>query len=201
MALRIKSKWHRSKRERNRPGANKSKTLEDLSSVIAFNIWKIAQEAFKRMEKEGFRFAEDKQAVDVITEFIAFLVHCVDRMIYQNIDEEKRGPFITNVATHLAKTMASNQEELLGPGDYMGSFIATLNNRFDIYSECEFTEEGPSYEFRRFLAQNISDIMAITDKKWVLEQIMDIESPQAFSVLKRLVQDVLGVGKKTTAEK
>ena len=60
MAVRLKTKWHRSKRsERNRRGSSAPKKLEDLSSVIGINIWKLAKEAFLHMEKEGFRFRED----------------------------------------------------------------------------------------------------------------------------------------------
>ena len=56
MAVRLKTRWHRSKRsERNRKGSNKEKSLDDLSGVVAFNIWKLAKETFLHMEKENFR--------------------------------------------------------------------------------------------------------------------------------------------------
>ena len=89
MAVRLKTRWHRSKRsDRNRKGSSEEKSLEDLSGVVAFNIWKLAKEAFLRMEKENFRFREDTQAIDVVSELCIFMLHIVDRMIYDNVPEE-----------------------------------------------------------------------------------------------------------------
>lgn len=193
MAIRIKSKWHRSKRsERNIEGSHREKTLEDLSSVIAFNMWKLVQNVFKHMEGEGFRFAKDEQVIDVLTELLAYGVHSVDRLIYGKVNEKQRGPFVIALAKDLAKTMEGNQIDLLGAGDYFDVFINKLNQRFEIYSECAFDNQQPGYEFNRYLARNISDIMSVTDDKWVVEQVMDIEIPEMFPKLKRLVEDVLG---------
>jgi hypothetical protein len=192
MAIRIKTKWHRSKRG----GARESgpKTPADLASVIAFNLWKISQEAFRRMEKEGFRFREDTQVTTLITEFIAYLSHVVDRMLYGRLDDTQRAEFMNALVRQLAHTMVENQRELLGPGNYLDPFIATINARFDQYSECVYSEEsGPSYEMTRGLAQKISEAMQVTDDRWVLEQIMDIEAPEAVKLLRRLVKDVVGL--------
>jgi len=194
MAVRIKSKWHRSKRsDRNIAGSKREKTLKDLSSVIAFNMWKLVQNIFKHMEGEGFRFAKDEQVVAVLTELLAYGVHSVDRLIYGIVDEEQRGPFVIALAKDLAKTMEGNQIDLLGPGDYFQVFIDKLNTRFETYAECSFDERQPGYEFNRYLARNISDIMSATDDKWVVEQVIDIEIPDYYPKLKKLVEDVVGV--------
>lgn len=196
MAVRLKTRWHRSKRsDRNRKGSSKEKSLEDLSGVVAFNIWKLAKETFLRMEKENFRFREDTQAIDVVSELCIFMLHIVDRMIYDNVPEEQRGPLVNGIAMDLAKSVETNQIELLGPGDYMDAFIEKLNDRLSNYAECGFDDEGPAYDFKRVLAQNISDIMAVTDNKWVIEQIIDIEAPEVIERIQPVVRDVLGVRK------
>ena len=193
MAVRIKSKWHRSKRsERNIKGSQQPKTLSDLSGVIAFNMWKLAQNLFKHMEGEGFRFATDQQVIDVLTDLLAYGVHSVDRLIYGKVDEAQRGPFVTALARDLAKTMEGNQIDLLGEGDYFDAFINKLNQRFAVYAECSFENQEPGYEYNRYLARNISDTMSQTDDKWVIEQVIDIEIPEYYPRLKRLVEDVLG---------
>ena len=194
MAVRIKSRWHRSKRsERNIKGSKREKTLEDMSSVIAFNTWKLAQNMFKHMEGEGFRFAEDQQVVDVLTEIIAYCIHSTDRLIFGKVDEQQRGPFIIAVAKHLAKSVETNQLELMGPGDYVDKFIGHINECLAVYAECSFDDDtGPGYEFNRYLASNIAMIMQATDDKWVVEQVIDIEIPEMYPKLKRLVEDVLG---------
>ncbi len=200
MAVRLKTRWHRSKRsDRNRKGFGKEKTLEDLSGVVAFNIWKLAKETFLRMEKENFRFREDTQAIDVVSELCIFMLHIVDRMIYDNVPEEQRGPLVNGIAMDIAKSVETNQIELLGPddpvGSYMKTFIEKLNDRLSNYAECGFDDEGPAYDFKRVLAQNISEIMAVTDNKWVIEQIIDIEAPEVIERIQPVVRDVLGVRK------
>jgi hypothetical protein len=146
------------------------------------------------MEKEGFRFREDTQVTGFITEFIAYLSHVVDRMVHGRIDDAQRAEFMNALVKQLAHTMAENQEELLGPGDYVTVFIDAVNVRFDQYAECAFTDTtGPSFEMTRGLAQQIATIMHATDDRWVLEQVMDIEAPEAAKTVRRVVQDVLGV--------
>ena len=197
MAVRLKTRWHRSNRsERNIKGSRKERTLEDLSGVMAFNIWKLAKEGFLRMEKEDFRFREDAQAINVIAELCIFMLHIVDRMIYGKVPEEQRGPLINGIAMDLAKSIESNQIDLLGPGGYMDAFIEKLNARLINYSECGFNDEGPGYDFKRVLALNISDIMAESDNKWVVEQIIDIEAPEIIERIQPVVRDVLGIRNK-----
>ena len=54
------------------------RTLAERAGVIGANVWKLALEIFKHMEKEGFRFGSDRLVTDVLAEFIAFLVQLVD---------------------------------------------------------------------------------------------------------------------------
>ena len=201
MAVRMKTRWHRSKRsQRNIEGSRREKTMIDLAGVIAFNVWKLTKDVYSNMEKEGYRFGEDRQVIDFFSEIIAFMVAVVDRTVYGKLEEEQRAEFIKALATDLLKMMVSNQEDLLGPGDYQGALIGHLNARLAEYAECDFDEDkGPSYEFKRLLASYIAEVMTSTDNKWVLEQIMDFELPKHMTNLKRLIKDVLGL-KKTPAQ-
>jgi len=194
MAVRLKTRWHRSKRsERNREGSRRVKTQENLCSVAAINIWKLAKEAFTRMEKENFRFREDVQAIDVIAEFCIFMLHITDRMIYGKLSEEERSALINGIAKEITSTIESNQIDLLGPGDYKVLFIDRLNERLANYAECGFDEDGPAYDFLRYLAKNVSDIMSLSDDKWVLEQVMDIEAPELVERIQPVVRDVFSL--------
>ncbi|MBL1278246.1 MAG: hypothetical protein COB30_019395 [Ectothiorhodospiraceae bacterium] len=197
MAVRLKTRWHRSKRsERNRDGSRKEKSQANLCSVVGINIWKLAKETFTRMEKQDFRFREDTQAIDVIAEFCIFMLHITDRMIFGEVTEQERAQYINGIAKEIAKAIEINQIELLGPGDYRNEFIGRLNDRLGNYSECGFDdEEGPAYDFLRYLAKNVSDIMAISDDKWVLEQVMDIEAPELVDRIRPVVRDVFSIKK------
>jgi len=195
MAVRIKTRWHRSRRSRkNIEAGGREKTMDELAGVVAFNIWKVAQNLFSHMEKEGFRFAKDEQAIGVIVETVAFLLQVADRMVYEYFDADERREFVTSAAKHLGQTLQTNQMDLHGPGDYLNPFIETLNQRFGEYAECSFDQkDGPGYAFKRVLGDKIAQVMAASDAKWVVEQVMDIEVPEAVKTTMRLVTDVLGL--------
>jgi len=194
MAVRLKTRWHRSKRsERNRRGSSAPKKLEDLSSVIGINIWKLAKEAFLHMEKEGFRFREDTQAIGFLSEFIIYQLHITDRMMYGIVSEEERTAFMNATAKYLTDSVVDNQTDLLGPGDYRDEFTTLMNDRMANYAECSFKDGEPGYDFTRYLARNIADIMQATDEKWVVEQIIDVEAPTVVEKITRVVTEVLGL--------
>jgi hypothetical protein len=201
VAVRLKTKWHRSKRsQRNIEGSKREKTMTDLAGVISFNIWKLAKEIYTNMEKEEFLLGSDRQVIDILTEIIAFMIQVADRMVYGKITEEQRREFVTAIAKQLADMIDSNMNDLIGEGDYRQAFIDTLNNRFGEYAECVFENDEPGFDFRRLLGKHVSDIMAGTDNRWVVEYVMDVEVPKALKKLQRLITDVMGLRKKRIEE-
>lgn len=172
-------------------GSKREKTLTDLSTVISFNIWKLTKELYVNMEKEGFHFGEDAQVIAIFSEIIAFMIQVADRMVYGKLSEQQRQTFIVNIANDIATMMDTNMCELLGEGEYRQVFIEKLNQRFSEYAECGFDDKGPSFEFIRLLGAAISDAMASTDNRWVVEHVMDIEVPKSLKTLQRMLTDVM----------
>ena len=177
----IKTRWRKK-------GA---RTLADRAGVIGANVWKIALEIFKHMEKEGFRFGSDRLVTDVLAEFIAFLVQLTDRAVYGKLGEADRATLIAAVVGHLAATMENNQLDLFGPGEYRKPFIDLLNDRFGEYAGFEYPGGEPGYPCLRFFATKVSDAMAGSDNKWVVEQMMDIEAPEMVRVTRKLVDQAV----------
>lgn len=169
------------------------RTLADRAGVIGANIWKIGLEIFKHMEKEGFRFGSDRQVTAVLSEFIAFLVQLADRSVYGRLSEAERAALIGEVAGHLAATMQNNQLDLLGPGEYRKPFVSLLNSRFEEYAGFDCPGGEPGFPCLRFFATQVSEAMAVTDNKWVVEQMMDIEAPEMVRVLRKLVNEALDI--------
>jgi len=202
MAVRLKSRWHRSKRsERNQRGSSAPKTLLDLSSVIGMSIWKLGRETFIRMEKVGFRFREDTQAINFIEEFLIFQLHIADRMLYQKVEDEKREAFINAVAAHLANSLIDNQTDLLGESqDYLEQFNQRFNQRFADYAEFAFSDQGPAYSALRYLAHKVAEVLSVTDDKWVVEQVIDIEAPEVVSKIMPVIDQVLGLRNKAPVQ-
>lgn len=177
----IKTRW------RNK----KARTPEERAGVIGANIWKIALEIYKHLEKDGFRFGSDRQVTRVMTELIAFLVQLTDRTVHGRVSEAERAALINAVAGHLARTIENNQLDLFGPGDYRAPFIATLNERFDDYAQLEYADGEPGHACLRYFGNTISDAMAESDNRWVLEQVMEIEAPEMVRLVKKLVEQVV----------
>ena len=198
MAVRLKTKWHRSKRsQRNMEGSKREKTMTDLAGVISFNIWKLTKEIYTNMEQEKFLLGSDQAVIDILTEIIAFMIQVADRMVYGKLTEEERREFITVMAKQLADMIDSNMNDLIGEGEYGQAFIDTLNSRFAEYAECVFENGEPGFDFRRLLGKYVSDIMAGTDNRWVVEHVMDVEVPKSLKKLQRLITDVMGLRQRT----
>jgi hypothetical protein len=183
MVLRLKTKFRK----------KGPKTLEDRASVVATNVWRIAQEAARHMEQEGYQLGGDRQVTAVITEVMAFLVQIADRIVYGQLSEDDRQRFINALGKHLARITSVNLEEFVGLGAHAHAFVDTLNVRFADYSELEFNGHSPSYAVLRYLGDKVSQAMQATDSKWVLEQVMDVEAPEAIKALKKVIGQVLGV--------
>lgn len=180
----LKTRW-RKKGER---------TLEEAAGIVGFNVWKIAQETYKHMEGDGFRFESDAHVTRVITEFLAYLVQATDRLVYTQLDPSQRARFMNALAQHLAATLENNQLDLLGPGAspgvYRKAFIDILNARARDYAEYSFTDDGPSYPFLRHFAERVSEVLSNSDNKWVVEHIMELEAPDMLKFLRKLITEV-----------
>jgi hypothetical protein len=187
----IKTRWRNSKAPR---------TLEERAGVIGANIWKIALEIYRHLEKDGFRFGSDRQVTAVITEHIAFLLQMTDRTVYGRLDEADRATLIGAVAHHLARTMENNQLDLFGPGDYRAPFIEALNERLGDYAGFEYVDRDPGYACLRYFGSTVADAMAASDNKWVLEQVMEVEAPEMVRLVKKLVDAILGADAPRGAE-
>ena len=168
-----------------------ARTVAERAGVIGANIWKIALEIFKHLEKEGFRFGSDRQVTAVLSEFIAFLVQLADRSMYGRLCEPDRAALVGEVAGHLATTMENNQLDLLGPGEYRKPFIDLLNARFGEYAGFAYSAGEPGSPCLLFFAAKVSDIMKATDNKWVVEQMMDVEAPEMVRLVRKLMNETL----------
>jgi hypothetical protein len=168
-----------------------ARTLADRAGVIGANVWKISLEIFRHMEKEEFRFGSDRLVTDVMAEFIAFLLQLADRAVYGRLSDADRATLIGEAARHLAATMENNQLDLLGPGEYRKPFIDLLNARFEEYAGFDYPGGEPGFPCLRFFAAKVSDVMAASNNKWVIEQIMDIEAPEMVRLIKKLVDQTV----------
>jgi hypothetical protein len=182
--VRVKSKWNIKGRER---------TLAEVGGAAAFILWRIAQQGLLNLENEGFQTDTQAQRLDVMGEFVAFLVHLVDRLKAGQLELDARTEFITSLARHLADTMQENRTDAQGKGDYRKAFINLLNERAADYAEFPMPDSEPGYAMRRYFGDNVRAVMGEKDKQWITDQVMDVEVPEALPPLKKALRELFTV--------
>lgn len=180
--MRVRARWNQKDNQRG---------LRDIASVVAANAWKAAGELVLNLENEGFETSTHAQRLDVIAEVTAFLLHCVDRMIYGKFEEEDRAEFVTAIAVKLTGIMQDNRVDAVGPGDYRQGFVNMLNQRMDEYADCSYSEsDGPGFNMRRTVGEYVRKRMGEKDNKWVTDYVMDLEAPKALDYVERAMKSL-----------
>ena len=186
MAIRIKSTWHQS--DRNKPA---DKTLENNAQALAFIAWRLALEHAKQLHREGFDYLSDRERVGVISEFVAFQIQLADRLAFGQLDEADRSIFINALAQCLADHIQDNLVDIAGPGDYRRPFIRMLNERVTDYSSLSFQNGEPGYDFIRYFGNQVLRVMGEDQtNRWVMDQVMTIEAPDVIDKLRTSMQNL-----------
>ncbi len=176
---RLKAKWNQKSRER---------TPEQIASAVGSNIWLLAADGCLNLENEGFETNTQAQRLDVISEFLAFALHLVDRITFGELEEEERVRFINALGVSLTNFIQDNRVDSNGQGNYRGEFIQLLNDRMDEYSECSYEQEtGPGFSLKRIFGNHVMQVMGEKDNKWIPDYVMDIETPKVVKGLERVM--------------
>ncbi len=186
MKLRVKNKWN---------DKDKVRTPEETGSVLGFNFWKVASANVMHMENEGFQTDTHNQRLDVIAELSAFFVHVIDRVLSaKEYSAEDRQALITGLALNLAKTMHDNRRDVSEDKDkdYRAEFIQLMNERMNEYATYSFDGElAPGFQVRRCVGEHVRDVMGEKDNKWIPDQVIDIEIPDAMKAIRRITRGML----------
>jgi len=185
--IRIKSQWFRD-------GA--AKTPQQNASAMAFITWRVTQNMLKQMRGADFDIEIGAQYFAFTREVLVFLIQVIDRLASQRMDVELRTQFMTALVLRVADILEENEDRLLGPpaagqGSHSASFIAQFNELADHYAEFGFEADGPDFAFVRYLGHRIEALMSLKDQRWVVEQVMASEVPDALEMIKRGLQGVL----------
>ena len=183
MRLRIRNSF------KNRDSA----TLEEKANILAYNIWQISLAGAKNLHEEDYHYKDDAQRVGVIREYLVFLVHVADRMVFDQLDEAQRGIFVNELAQYTANQIQRNTEEIAGPGDYRASYLDTINDRFGEYSRGSFENGRPGYSLLRMFGENVRQIMGDDQtNKWTIDQIMDVDGPLLVGKMADSLSSIIG---------
>lgn len=180
--MRVKSKWN---------VKDKTHTVEEIGAALAFIAWRIAQNSVLDLENNDFQTDTQQQRIDIIAEYLAFTIHMIDRMTIDKFDDDQRMRFMTELAQKSAKNYYDNMKEFAGPGEYRQQFIDLLNRRIEDYAEFKYDDtDGPSFPMRRFFGNLIAERMGEKNKRWVADQIIDVEVPNLMDELNKAVPNL-----------
>ncbi|MDJ0880584.1 MAG: hypothetical protein QNJ56_02945 [Gammaproteobacteria bacterium] len=189
---RLKGGWNQRGRDRS---------LEEIGSAISFNIWQIAGQGVLDLENEGFQTDTQSQRLNVLTEYAAYLLQLVDRMVYEQFELEQRNELITAAGLHMAGILLDNRLETDGEGDHSRVFLNILNQRFGEYSHCQFNRmDGPSFVFLRILGDHVSEQMGEKDNKWITGYVIDIGGEKLYKSLRRVLPGLIDPAKRALEE-
>lgn len=192
--LRIKSHWFK-------PGAGKS--AEQQAGAMGFIVWRVAQNMLKRMRGAQFDIDAGVPYFAFMREVLVFLMAVVDRIAHARMDAATRTAFTTAMVLHCANTLAANEADLLGPradaASYQDSFIDLVNEVTGHYAEfggdpgagnadAGFT---PDFAFMRYLGHRLEPTLPPKDRRWVLDQVMATEAPEAVDIVRGAMLDLL----------
>ncbi len=187
MAIRIKSRWHRSERNEAR-----SKSFADSAGALAFIVWRLAVEHAKAIHRDGFEYASDRERIRVISEYCAFAVQLVDRLAHRRIDDGARAALVVALGRRLADQMQDNLLDIAGPGEYRAPFVEMLNERLDDYARFDFDDEAPGFEALRYFGDRVMRTMGVSQtNRWVMDHVMEVSAPELAGKIAKSVDDLL----------
>ena len=165
-------------------------SIEDFANALSAICWRLSLNAAKNLHEQDFIYHNDYQRINVIREYLFFLIHCADRLMHEQIDDEDRITFITALSKDSYRHFAQNSLEILSAaGGYkptIESYIESLNSTMTALSDFRFEQDAPGYEMFRLLGSRVLDIMGDSQtNKWVIDQVMDIDGPEAYEIFKK----------------
>ncbi|PJB04834.1 MAG: hypothetical protein CO126_04385, partial [Hydrogenophilales bacterium CG_4_9_14_3_um_filter_63_34] len=182
---RVKTTWFKKEGEQRDP--------TEVATVIASTLWRLCDRAIDNLSHADFDIITPQRGFRIIGELACFLVHYVDRLAFNRMDDEQRQEVVSAVGLRLAEIMEENildfsDGEKDPEYDYQAGFIELINRRMGDYSEFDFPEDKASFPALRFLSLQIREVMEQSDQTWIQDQIMDIEMPEMMGTVKKSVE-------------
>jgi hypothetical protein len=185
--IRIKTNWFKKDGQPRDPA--------ETASVLAMILWRLADKFTINLSKADYDIITPQRGFVLMAEFLAFEVQYADRLAYNRIDDATRTAFVQSLAKRLAEMMEENILEIAPNNDegydYKAGFIDLLNRRLVDYATFDLVDEKPSFATLRYLGNCIREVLDKRDQPWIIDQIMDIESPEAVETIKKTMRGLL----------
>ncbi len=181
MAVRIKSHWHK----------DKSRPIKEIAATVGFHIWQTSINSLTELEKDGYAIYNDEHRLQVMSEFLAFLLQVSDRLAYEHLTDTEREVFVTAAGHYLANAFADNKQDLQGSGEYKKPFIELLNLRSADYAEMAFSAGEAQLDFLRYFGERTAAVIGEENRRWVSQHVIEITGPSAVKTLKKSMDELM----------
>ncbi len=182
-ALRVKSQWFKPEKAQS-PAGN--------AGAMAFIAWRLALHVLKRMREAGFDIDAGPPYFAFVRELLVFLLVGADRLAHARLAPEARAEFLVALVRRSAEILRDNEADLLGRADDGSRFVEQLNELVGHYAEFGWTpEEGPDFGFARYLGSRLEAVLPDKDRRWVGEQVIAVEAPEASATIRRALDGLL----------
>jgi hypothetical protein len=163
---------------------------------MAFIAWRVAQNMLKQMRTADFSIEVGPQYFAFTREVLVFLTLVLDRMAFERMDAQGRVAFVSALVRRAAEILEENENTLLGippagAPSHFDTFVDLFNTLTTHYADFGFDDDGPDFGFVRYLGHRVEAHMPEKDRRWVIEQMMIREVPEAVETLKRGMNGVL----------
>lgn len=197
--MRIKSRWF------SGDGQAVHKSAAEQGGAMAFIVWRLAVQMLKRMRAANFEIDAGAPYFAFVREVLVFLAVVADRVAYERLAPEERSEFVVALVRHVARHLQGNADELLGPtpaGEpgHGERFIDLFNELASHYAEfgaapgpaAAEAQPGftPDFAFLRYFGTRLEPALPEHDRRWVLDQVMAIEAPEALGVVQRSMREL-----------
>lgn len=184
--MRIKAQWFKPEQARS-PTRN--------ASAVAFIAWRTSIDALQRLRRAGFAIDPGPAYFGIVRELLVFLAVGADRIAYARLSAADREEFTSALVRRVGEILRENEADLLGaaPGaDYAALFVDQFNTLATHYADFGWSEaEGPDFGFVRYFGSRLEPLLPPADRRWVMDQVMAAEAPDAAATLRRAMDGVL----------
>jgi hypothetical protein len=191
---RLKTHWFRH-------GASRGAAQQ--ASAAAFIVWRVARHTLDRTRHAGFAVEVGPPYFQFLREVLAFLVAIADRIAFARLAPTARAEFTAALVHHLARILQDSEDDLIGaaaPGrpSHGDSFIDLVNELAGHYAEfgadptdkCAPGGFAPGFAFVRYLGTRLEPTLPPEDRRWILDQVMAVQAPEAVAMLQQSLRDL-----------
>lgn len=171
------------------------------ASAAAFIVWRVARHTLDRTRHAGFMVEIGEPYFRFLREVLAFLVAVADRIAHARLEPTRRTEFTTALVHHLARILQDSEDDLTGPAPpgQPGNgerFIDLVNELSVHYSEFGADPTAvaagfhPDFAFLRYLGTRLEPAMPPQDRRWIVDQVIDVQAPEAVAMLRQSLADL-----------